>query len=114
MYAASPFALVQLASQSGAVQWIGYDQDARTGTTWQALNALPTVAGTTSGPGGSSTGGSATGGNSTTGNSTSVGGKGNNTAGAEAGDEGSAVALGARTVVAGVVAGFVGLASFAL
>ena len=50
----------------------------------------------------------------TGGNSTTAGGKGNNTAGAEAGDEGSAVALGVRTVLAGVVAGLVGLASFAL
>ncbi|KAH6911446.1 hypothetical protein BKA70DRAFT_856615 [Coprinopsis sp. MPI-PUGE-AT-0042] len=111
MYATSPFALVQLASQ-GAVQWIGYDQDARVGTTWQALNSLPKVtgSGSISGP----TSGNGPKGSSSGSNTTGAGGSSNAT-NAESADDGSAVSVGSRaTFILGVVvATMVGLAGFA-
>jgi len=70
MYAASPNALVQLASDGGAVQWIGYDQAAREGTAWQPLASLPAVSGArTVAPGG--TNGTAAGNGNGTRNGTS-------------------------------------------
>ncbi|TFK20595.1 hypothetical protein FA15DRAFT_625163 [Coprinopsis marcescibilis] len=40
-YAASPNALVQLASTAGAISWIGYNQETGQGTSWQTLPSFP-------------------------------------------------------------------------
>lgn len=113
MYATSPFALVQLASQGGAVQWIGYDQDARRGTSWQALTSLSKASASASGPG---SGPSADGNATTSGKPASGSSSGNSTnTNTDSEDDGSAVSVGSQaTLVLGVVVGsLVGLVGLA-
>jgi hypothetical protein len=79
------------------VQWIGYDQDARKGTTWQALSSLPkATGGSTSGP---SAGANAT--KPKPGKPSSSSGNDTDT---ESEDDGSAIVVGSHaTLILGVV-----------